>query len=614
MRERVRRGHEHVVGDVPRAADDGAQPHARENVGVVALARYESLAVELHRVKWTATREQRPPVGPPVRLLGIAFRLGRWIGQRKHNRPLIDARHLLQHLFSEGAADSGDADDGCGLQRLDRAEEVTDRCVVLRVRDLVLGEVGAALDDQAFRVDQPAALVSGGFGQPLRHHGRGYQIGDAGGGFARTQEQYFLVAQLAAGDAQRREQARQHDGCRSLDVVVEGADPVTVLVQQAECVVIGEVLELDHDAREYRARGGDELVDQLVIRGAGDAALPQPDVKRVLEQRLVVGADVNGDRQAQLRAHAGTRDIQGELADRYAHAIRAEVAQAENALAVGDDYDAGLVRPVAQHFRHVSAIVRADENAARALENKAVLLTRQSHRRGVDERLHLVDVVAQDAEEQRFVAVVQGVERDKLVERVGNPAQVVEHARDLLVLAVHVRRQQPAQLQCIAFLLGKRGAFIERGVVQQRKALWQVARRKVFFRVKHGFLRLVLTLAHRRRIRARDPCMLILSAGCSRINLIQIKRGAVARFIVAAKVTGAGRCSGYFPSFQCRTNQGSCSIVTTCPIIAGDRLAERSRGNRRQERLECQDRKNRLFLKTTFISDIIDITYANRQS
>jgi len=67
-----------------------------------------------------------------------------------------------------------------------------------------------------------------------------------------------------------------------------------------------------------------------------------------------------------------------------------------------------------------------------------------------------------------LVAVVQGVERDKLVEWIGNPPQVVENAGNLLVLAVYVRRQQPAQLQCVAFRLGKRGAFIERGILQQR--------------------------------------------------------------------------------------------------------------------------------------------------
>ena len=49
----------------------------------------------------------------------------------------------------------------------------------------------------------------------------------------------------AAGDAQRREDAGQRDRRGALDVVVEGADAVAVLLQQPERVVVGEVLELD---------------------------------------------------------------------------------------------------------------------------------------------------------------------------------------------------------------------------------------------------------------------------------------------------------------------------------------------------------------------------------
>ena len=57
-----------------------------------------------------------------------------------------------------------------------------------------------------------------------------------------------LVVERAAGDAQRRAQAGQRHRRGALDVVVEGADPVAVLLQQAKRVVVGEVLELDDDA------------------------------------------------------------------------------------------------------------------------------------------------------------------------------------------------------------------------------------------------------------------------------------------------------------------------------------------------------------------------------
>ena len=61
------------------------------------------------------------------------------------------------------------------------------------------------------------------------------------------------------------QQARQRDRRGALDVVVEGADAVAILLQQAEGVVVGEVLELDHHAgKDLRGRA-DELLDQLVV-------------------------------------------------------------------------------------------------------------------------------------------------------------------------------------------------------------------------------------------------------------------------------------------------------------------------------------------------------------
>ena len=85
------------------------------------------------------------------------------------------------------------------------------------------------------------------------------------------------------------------------------------------------------------------------------------------------------------------------------------------------------------------------KDAARPLENVAELLAREPDGGGVDQRLHLVDVVAQNAEEQRLVTVMQRVQSDEFFERIGQLPQVGQNARDLLVLAVHVGRQQSAQ-------------------------------------------------------------------------------------------------------------------------------------------------------------------------
>jgi hypothetical protein len=79
----------------------------------------------------------------------------------------------------------------------------------------------------------------------------------------------------------------------------------------------------------------------------------EADVQRILVQLHVVGADIERDRQAIVGMQAGAGGVERELADRDAHAERAQVAEAEDALAVGHDDHAHVgVRPV----RRISAM------------------------------------------------------------------------------------------------------------------------------------------------------------------------------------------------------------------------------------------------------------------
>ena len=124
--------------------------------------------------------------------------------------------------------------------------------------------------------------------------------------------------------------------------------------------------------------------------------------------------------------------------------MRAEVAKAEDAFSIGDDDKFGRIRPVGQQFRDASAIIGANEHAAWPLEDQAEPLAGEAHRRGVDQRLDFVDVVADDAKEERLVAIMQRVERDVFFQVVGQVTQIDHEARDLLVHREHVRWQQPA--------------------------------------------------------------------------------------------------------------------------------------------------------------------------
>ena len=63
--------------------------------------------------------------------------------------------------------------------------------------------------------------------------------------------------------------------------------------------MVGEILELDHDAGERFARRGHEFVDELVIGGAAQALLTHADIIGIVQQGFVVGADIQHHRQAE---------------------------------------------------------------------------------------------------------------------------------------------------------------------------------------------------------------------------------------------------------------------------------------------------------------------------
>ena len=78
----------------------------------------------------------------------------------------------------------------------------------------------------------------------------------------------------------------------------------------------------------------------------------QPGIERVGEQVLVLRSHVEGDWKARRRVHAGAGRVERQLADRDAHPIGSEVAQAQDPLSVGDhDHPNRAVRPVAQDLR-----------------------------------------------------------------------------------------------------------------------------------------------------------------------------------------------------------------------------------------------------------------------
>ena len=76
------------------------------------------------------------------------------------------------------------------------------------------------------------------------------------------------------------------------------------------------------------------------------------EVERIGEQGGIVGAHIEHHRQAMLGRDARAGRVERELADGDAHAVHAQIAQAQDPLPIGDhDHVDVLFGPVAEHAR-----------------------------------------------------------------------------------------------------------------------------------------------------------------------------------------------------------------------------------------------------------------------
>jgi hypothetical protein len=95
-----------------------------------------------------------------------------------------------------------------------------------------------------------------------------------------------------------------------------------------------------------------------------------------------------------------------QLADRNAHAVGADVAQAENAAARADADDADiLLRPVRQHLLDLAALRDGHVDAVRLAIDFTEFETGGGDRRVVHDRNEAGRVAGDDFEEQRLVIV-----------------------------------------------------------------------------------------------------------------------------------------------------------------------------------------------------------------
>ena len=147
------------------------------------------------------------------------------------------------------------------------------------------------------------------------------------------------------------------------------------------------------------------------------------------------------------------------------------VAQAQDPLVVRDDDEPHiLLAGVAEHLGHAARVVRRDPDAAGVAHDMAEALARQAHGGRVHDGQELFEMVGQDPEEERLVAVLQRHEPDVPLEGIRLAADVLELEGDLLLDPQDLRREEAAQAERIPLLEREGGVLVEDLVAQQLHA------------------------------------------------------------------------------------------------------------------------------------------------
>ena len=159
---------------------------------------------------------------------------------------------------------------------------------------------------------------------------------------------------------------------------------------------------------------------------------------------------------------APTRGVEGKFTNGDAHAVRSEVAQAKDALAVrDDDHPHTGMRPVTQHLGNPSTIGRGDKQSLGSAKNVPVFLARLADSGCVDQRHHLIDVLGQHAIEELFVPNLEGYQENVTLDVGWLFSNITEDPVHLFVLGVNSRRKEATQAQDIAFAFRKGRSFVQ---------------------------------------------------------------------------------------------------------------------------------------------------------
>jgi hypothetical protein len=195
------------------------------------------------------------------------------------------------------------------------------------------------------------------------------------------------------------------------------------------------------------------------------------EVKIVVEEFRVVGTDVEADGEAVVRVNAGSGAVKRDFSDRDAHSARALIAEAQDALVVGDNDEPDVtVGPIPEDLCELVAIVGCEPDAAWSSEDVAVSLAGEADGRCVDDGKELREVLHKESIVEGLVSILQCGESYEFFEIACFFAQVLEFESDLLLDGELSVGQQASKSQVSTFIAREGGVLVDEVVVEEVEA------------------------------------------------------------------------------------------------------------------------------------------------
>jgi hypothetical protein len=210
------------------------------------------------------------------------------------------------------------------------------------------------------------------------------------------------------------EYTRGHHRAGALHIVIEHAVVRRVCGEDVAGVFGPEVLEMQHRVGEQLMRGCDAGLNECVVVRAAVLRVAVTQVERVIQQGLVVGADIQRQRDGATRVDTGAGGVDRQLADGDLDTADTPIADAQDLLGVAAHDEIDIIGTQAQCVEGLRDLVGTiDGQVHRALTAVliGVALDRRPDRGVIDHRQQFGQMLGEHLEIQHLVAVVYLLEQ-----------------------------------------------------------------------------------------------------------------------------------------------------------------------------------------------------------